>query len=91
MKDWIDTELEAWDFIDNWEKKIYYAYVETSACKKAWIDENGYLYAYKESAACFSNIEAAKQALKKAEILCEGFGNKLKRKVIVNGEKEIGV
>lgn len=71
------------------QEKRWYAYVETAACKKAWIDKCGELYGDKAYADVFSNIDAAKEAIEKAEILCIGFGNKILRKVIVNGDERI--
>lgn len=90
MRDWIDVELEAWSFIDKLEKG-FYAYVETAACKRAWIDRNGELYGDRKYADAFIDIDAAKAALKRAETLCNGFGNKILREVVVQGKKEINL
>ena len=90
MRDWIGNELEAQDFVDKLERSCY-AYVETAACKRAWIDKNGELYGDRKYADAFTNIDDAKAALKKAETLCNGFGNKILREAIVQGKNEINL
>lgn len=69
----------------------YYAYVETAACKKAWIDSYGELYSSKKYAEAFEDISSAKEALRRSETLCNGFGNKILREAVVDGDKEINL